>query len=311
MANEFDVTIKSLIDASVSNFFFFLSGIYGEACKVLAPLSEEYQLPTGKTFRRVDCLVHMADNRVIHVELQTKNESILPWRMLEYYALIFNRLPTYVDNIGSNFEQWLIFVGDEGIGAKDEIRHDRLGFAYNCCRLEGMFDGGNSLLASKNITDQIIGLLCMNRPNNSDKLAVEKYDSEWIRVLSEVEKRHSHDPSLVGRLGIVAGLRDRSLGYFERIEKMTIEMSVEKIPFLRDIYNQGKMYAARERLLRVVQNVAHRKGSPFEGEDLDRIHGLPDEALEALCEELSFTDPTDALHAVLNQFPGSSYEQNW
>jgi len=158
--------------------------------------------------RRVDLLGETIDERLVHIELQSTNDSGMALRMMEYCAAIyrqFGRLP----------EQVVLYVGEAPLRMEHSLRGPRLSFEYRMVDFR-QFDG-ERLLESDRIGDNVVAVLARMR----DRKATVRRILHRIAAADPAERANA----LAG-LMMLAGLRQ--LG--EVVEKEAGQM-----PLLDDI----------------------------------------------------------------------------
>jgi hypothetical protein len=158
---------------------------------------------------RVDLLGETAeDNGLVHLELQSTNDSTMPLRMAEYCLgvfRLFGRFPRQV----------LLYVGEAPLRMESELRGDDVWFRYRTVDIRSL--DGDRLLESQDIGDNVIAILARLRDHrDAVRRIVEK-----IAGLATAERQ-----TAFGQLLILAGLR-----HFEE----TVEQEARKMPILIDI----------------------------------------------------------------------------
>jgi len=99
---------------------------------------------------RVDLLGETEAGDLVHVELQSTNDSTMPLRMAEYCLRVyrlFGRFPLQV----------LVYVGDAPVAMKTELRGPALSYSYRLVDIHDL--DGELLLASPRVGDNIIAIL--------------------------------------------------------------------------------------------------------------------------------------------------------
>ena len=197
---EYDVALKLL-----------LRGAAGLTIRELAGVGVEnwldVELPRVQN-RRADLLGETSDGSLIHLELQSTNESAMPLRMAEYCLSIFRlygRFPRQV----------LLYVGEAPLGMESELRGPNVSFRYIATDVRAL--DGDRLLQSSGIGDNVIAILAGLRDHED---AVRRI-VERIAGLPATERE-----TALERLLVVAGLR--------RLEE-SVEREARKMPILNDI----------------------------------------------------------------------------
>jgi hypothetical protein len=100
--------------------------------------------------RRVDLLGETGDGGLIHIELQSENDTIMPLRMAEYCLRIYRHLQRLPRQI-------VLYVGREPLRMAAELVGPQQSFRYNLIDIRE-FDG-EALLASDRVGDNVIAIL--------------------------------------------------------------------------------------------------------------------------------------------------------
>ncbi len=113
---KFDITLRDAISKIPQRFVQILTGQKGK--EIL-----DNTFPAVKE-RKADLILELEDGSIFHLELQTKNDKNMPFRMLEYYLLLKQR---YKDR---TIKQLVLFVGDGKPNMETTIKTDNLCFSY-------------------------------------------------------------------------------------------------------------------------------------------------------------------------------------
>ena len=101
--------------------------------------------------RRVDLLTRLEDNTLFHLEIQSIDDKNMPLRMLKYATLIYERHQEFP-------LQLVLYVGERKLNIKSKLKTKNLLYNYEVKDIRE-FDC-SILIQSKDITDNIIALLC-------------------------------------------------------------------------------------------------------------------------------------------------------
>ena len=82
---KFDITLRDAISKIHQRFVQILTGQKGKAIL-------DNTFPAVKE-RKADLILQLEDGSIFHLELQTKNDKNMPFRMLEYYTLLKQKYP--------------------------------------------------------------------------------------------------------------------------------------------------------------------------------------------------------------------------
>jgi hypothetical protein len=166
------------------------------------------ELPAVRN-RRVDLLGEAGDGRLIHIELQSTNETGMALRMLEYCAAVcrqFGRFPAQI----------VLYVGEASMRMPGTLKGP--GLAFDCKMVDIRELDGERLLQSDRIEDNVIAVLAKV---NNQRDAVKRI----LRRIAEGDP--AERAGALSGLLILAGLR--------RLAAEVIEQEASQMPILDDI----------------------------------------------------------------------------
>jgi predicted transposase YdaD len=217
---RYDTTLKTLFQAPPQQLLRLLVG--GQAREML---TVEYP---AVRMRRPDLVVRLTDGRLYHLELQSDNDAAMPWRMLEYYGLLYQRY-------GQQPLQHVLYVGERPMTLVAQIDHATLLFEYEAIDIRTL--DGQPLLHSTVLEDNILALLCREGATR----ATVQYILARIANLSGTAQTEA-----LTTLLILAGLRHLQPLVREETQQMAIILDIENNPFLRDIFEEGRQEGRQE-----------------------------------------------------------------
>ncbi len=179
------------------------------------------EFPSTKT-RRVDLLVEETDGALTHLEFQGDNDLHMPWRELEYYALIF--LQT-----GKMPRQIVIYVGRGKLRMTARIEHPQLKFEYILLDIRTI--DAAPLIASGEIEANIIGFLCGNGATRANLRRI-------LRNICRLEGNRRRDA--LTQLALVAGLRVKEEVFIKEATEMGLEAEIKNNLVLSGFYDRGR-----------------------------------------------------------------------
>ena len=197
---RYDVTLKLLLQGSARLTMIELTG--GAVEKWLNVELPKVQNP------RADLLGETADGSLVHVELQSGNETTMPLRMAEYclgVLRLFGKFPRQV----------VLYVGEAPLGMDSELRGPDVSFRYRMIDIRTL--DGDRLLESEETGDNVIAILARLRDHRE---AVRKIVGK-IAGLAAAERE-----AALSQLLILAGLR--------RLEE-TVEREIQRMPVYIDL----------------------------------------------------------------------------
>jgi len=216
---RYDTTLKTLFQAPPQQLLRLLVG--GQAQEMLT-----IEYPTVR-MRRPDLVVRLTDGRMYHLELQSENDAAMPWRMLEYYGLLYQRY-------GQQPLQHVLYVGESPMTLVAQIDHTTLSFQYEAIDVRTL--DGQPLLHSPVLEDNILALLCRE---GATRATVQ-------RILGRIANLSgTAQTEALTTLLILAGLRHLQPLVREETQQMAITLDIENNPFLRDIFEEGQIEGER------------------------------------------------------------------
>jgi len=199
--HEYDTVLKSLLqDSKNSSIFEQITGARPSRW-INVEFPEVQQT-------RVDLLVETADLRLINIELQSTNDSLLPLRMAEYALRVYRLYKRFP-------QQYVLYVGDAEMRLPCELAGTDFQCRYIVKDIRA-FDE-EALLGSLFASDSILAILTRHKDRR-----------ETIRrILRRIATLEAGARELAySKLMILAGLR--------RLAK-EIQTEVEQMPILNDI----------------------------------------------------------------------------
>jgi len=100
--------------------------------------------------RRVDLVYRSVSGRLVHIEVQSTNDPLMPLRMAEYGLAVTRAYGQYP-------EQLVLYVGNEPLRMKSEFREGGMVCRYRLVDIRSL--DGDALLATDTIADNILALL--------------------------------------------------------------------------------------------------------------------------------------------------------
>ncbi|WP_457624686.1 Rpn family recombination-promoting nuclease/putative transposase [Persephonella sp.] len=246
---KLDITLRDAISRIPQRFVQILTGQKGKAIL-------DNTFPAVKE-RKADLILQLEDGSIFHLELQTKNDKNMPFRMLEYYTLLKQK---YQDK---PVKQTVLFVGDGRPNMPNSLQVDNLSFSYQLIDIKTI--SCEELLKSDSLEDKILAVLC-------DVKDFEKYIKTLMEELSKLPEKERAD--YIRKLWITLDYRPKLMIKLnsileERKMPLTItEEMLEKNPF----FQKGKQEGLQEGLQKGLQEAVvrlHKKGrSPEEISEL-------------------------------------------
>ncbi len=210
--HEYDISLKLLLRDSSGSVLKSLTGV--EVRKWL-----DVEMPEIRD-TRVDLLGETAGGELIHIELQSTNDFMMPVRMLEYCTRVFRLFRRYPRQI-------LLYVGEAALRMETELVAPNLAFRYEVADMRDL--DGEPLLESAETSDNVIAVLARLR---DEREAVR-------RILTRVAQLDQEAKGLAFQQLIrLAGLR--------QLEEY-VEQEARKMPLLDDIMDNKVLGRERRR----------------------------------------------------------------
>lgn len=218
---RYDVTLKSIFRSPPQRLLRLLTG--QEASEILP---SEF---ASVRKRWPDLVVRLLDGTVFHAELQSSHDPDMPWRMLEYYALIRGAYPE------APLLQTLLYVGEEPPRFTTIIEERSLRFYYTVRDIRE-FDCAD-MLESPCLEESLLAILC----RMADPQATIRHLLGRIALQPPKARADSLE-----KLVILGGLRRLVPTIHEEKSEMAIQVNVMENEFLRDIFMDGRQEGQQE-----------------------------------------------------------------
>ncbi len=233
---KFDITLRDAISKIPQRFVQILTGQKGT--KIL-----DNTFPAVKE-RKADLILELEDGSIFHLELQTKNDKNMTFRMLEYYLLLKQRYRN------KSVKQMVLFVGDGKPNMETTIKTDSLSFSYRLKDIKTI--ECKELLESDSLEDKILAVLC-------DVKDFEKYIKTVVEELMKLPEKERAD--YIVKLLIALDYRPKlkvKLKTMMEERKMPITITEEmakKDPFYDLGFKKGKQEGLQEGLQVSIKNL--------------------------------------------------------
>ncbi|MGR9055910.1 hypothetical protein ACU8NH_08360 [Rhizobium leguminosarum] len=256
-------------------------------------------LPAGNAFaaeiagydgRAVDTVVDGPD--VYHVEFQTKDVDEMPWRMLEYYWLLFRQFSLDF-KMEREIIQLLVYMGsDEPTKMVPPLRRDRMTFSYGWQDLRDLGDRSKvDLLRSRRPFDWILRVLCHRVVP----------DSVWLRVAQKVndfcEAERDRSQNLKVHLLVAMALRKLEYPLARKMCEM-LEVDMKSVPVFKDAVDDAEYKGLVKGVARTISTYLDKQG--YKNSELHRwLYKLPLDKLDDLMAECLDAKTRKELDSVL------------
>ena len=224
--HEYDATLKSILTRSAGKALTEITGL-----EIARWLSTD--LPAVR-HRRADLLGETATRKLLHLELQSTNQTHMARRMLEYSLAIhrkFHRLP----------EQIVVYVGNPPLRMKGRFTGPRLSFE---CRIMDIREiDSEPLLASDSLEDNVFGILArVGNQREAVRRVLRRIAAAWP----------SERSTALADLMVLAGLRKLGSVLKQETEQMPILDDIMDHEIIGPARRQGMAIGARTVILRLI-----------------------------------------------------------
>jgi predicted transposase YdaD len=222
---EYDAALKLLLQASTNSLLRQATGL-----TITHWLNAE--LPKLET-TRADLLGMTDDNILVHVELQSTNDSTMAFRMVDYALRIYSHFDQFPKQI-------VLYVGKAPLRMQslwrepDSDQPDFL-FRYNLVDIRDL--DANLLLASPRIEDNVLAILT----HLQNQAATVRQILERIASLEPPQRR-----SALAQLLVISKLRDLAKVVQEETRKMPILDDIMDHDVLGPVLRQGRNEGRKE-----------------------------------------------------------------
>jgi len=224
---EYDAALKLLLQSSTSSLLRQATGL-----TIARWLNAE--LPKVET-TRADLLGMTEDDHLVHVELQSTNDSSMAFRMVEYALRIYGRLDQFPRQI-------VLYVGKAPMRMQSLWREpdaDNPDFFYRYTLVDIRELDANVLMASSRIEDNVLAVL--TRLQN--QAATVRQILERIANLEQPQRRNA-----LAQLLVISELRDLADLVQEETRKMPILDDIMDHSVLGPVLRQGREEGLKEGL---------------------------------------------------------------
>ncbi|MEZ5671920.1 MAG: DUF4351 domain-containing protein [Thiotrichaceae bacterium] len=174
--------------------------------------------------RRADLVARLTNQGLLHLELQSDNDTTMLWREFEYCGLITQRYQQVPLQI-------VLYVGEATAQFHTEIDSPDLKYRYHLVDIKNV--DCTTLLESDSLSDNLLALLGKLH-NKAD--AVHRV----MRKITQLPKKKRADT--LEKLAILAGLRPAELPpLLHKEANMPISIDLEKNPIFAEIFERYTM----------------------------------------------------------------------
>lgn len=260
---QFDETLKQQLQATHLRLLGQLAG---------APVRRWLNVELPRTqMRRVDLLAELETGVLFHLELQTRNDTKIGQRLLDYCLRIEEQLQQ-VPN------QMVLYVGWEPLRMSPTLEWPHLRFEYSLLDIRDL--DAEMLRSGGRIEDLILMVLCGNIDPKQAALEVLRE----IGLLPHPERGDA-----LANLLVTSGLRRLHDDLREEMRHMPLLDDLLENPFLQDWFKEGEAKGVAqgvargrsEEAVRMLTHILEHRFGPLPEPVKERIRSTPTEKLEA------------------------------
>lgn len=171
--------------------------------------------------RRADLVARLANQGLLHLELQSDNDDKMLWRELEYCGLISQRYQQVPLQI-------VLYVGANQARFETEINTTDLKYCYHLIDIKEL--DCTALLESQSLSDNLLALLGKLKNKETAMQQV------MFRIAQLPTKKRA---DMLEKLAILAGLRPTELPpLIEKEKNMAISINLEENPIFAEIFDR-------------------------------------------------------------------------
>jgi hypothetical protein len=254
--HDYDIALKLALQGSAGLVLHTLTGVQIERWL-------NVELPEVRN-SRVDLLGETSDQRLIHIELQSRNDSNMAVRMAEYCLSVYCRYRKFPS-------QMVMYVGEDPLRMDPELSSPDLSFRYKQVDIREI--DGDALLDSDQVGDNVIAILARLR----DRAAAVRRIVERIAILPEQERETPLD-----QLRILAGLRKLEDLVEQEVGEMPITEDIRNHKVFRREYGEG----VQQGELTILRRQIEKRFGPIPAWAAERLESCSVSELEALSERV-------------------------
>lgn len=249
------------------------------ALRKLLGIEHAISLPTefaNLHAERADGLFELAEETLVHIEFQTRWQSDMAWRMLDYRLRIIetHHRKRHRDDIA--IRQFVLYIGnaplkatEQTLSSPDADGTDVLSFRFEAGDIRGWAKHAPLLLKSRIPDNWILGLLCL-----------QQFDIDlWATATRRIRELRSINSDACAdacaKLLVVATLRDVPPNLIEDLRKMALALDVQNSEIWKEVFDKGQ----RTERLEALQDLIESRGLVVSQWVAEQINELSTEEL--------------------------------
>ncbi|MBB3658413.1 hypothetical protein FHX15_003660 [Rhizobium sp. BK650] len=274
--SHYDAIFKHLMNDSRSVFV-----------PMLTKMRRLRSLPTHAgwyTGRAVDYFAKVGEKQFVHIEVQTRVDRTMKWRMANYFSLLHHRLHQWsADDF--DVHQYLIYIGSEESPMKSD--HPKFGdpYSFKVLNLHKMKMSAK-LANSPFFGDRIIALLLSEQP-----------DQNWKSVLDVICNMHNEAEKMEGLFYLlqISQLRDKSDMIQQALSDMGLYEALAETPLTA----RATAFAIIGDHIQMIEEYLAEKGQPIlSADEREMLLNLPLENVREVFKAITWRrEPRSAIAA--------------
>ena len=212
-----------------------------------------------------DFVVRLVDGRILHLELQSKNDPRIEWRCLEYWQVISEQWPD------AEVIQVIIYAGDSPLKMANGIKRGRLTYGFDIVDLQQV--AANTFLESAGDNERMLAALCHS---DDPRATIRTILASW-KHLSAKDIRDK-----LANLSVLSQLRKHDTIVKEESAIMPIEIDIRENAFVKWGEEMGEARGEGKLLTKILE----RRFGPIPEDVRVRISTANAETIETWAENL-------------------------
>jgi len=271
---QYDVRLKSILHRAMPQLFRLLG----------LPPAAEYLLAELPLRQKIlpDLLVRLVDGRILHIELQSRNDPRMIWRCLEYWQVISEQWPD------AEIVQVVIYLGDGPMTMVSSIARGRTQYAFDIHSLKDI--DANAFLDSDSAAERMLAVLCHT---DDPRATIAAILQSWKHLpASELSE------NLIDLL-VLSQLSKRDILVREEVTAMPIEIDISENAVFKLGEERGEVKGERRGEIRgevkVLTKFLERRFGPLPPSIRTRIESADIESLDRWVDRLPDASTLDAV----------------
>jgi len=223
-----------------------------------------------------DLVVRLVDGRILHIELQSKNDSKMHWRCLDYWRAIAEQW------LDGEIVQVVIYLGDGPMTMLSTIARGRTEFAFDILSLKDV--EAKTFLESESEEERMLAVLCHSEDPRATIVEILR---SWKHLPTKELSENMRD------LLVLSQLRKQDTIVGEESSAMPIEIDISENAVFKLGAKQGEVRGEAKVLTRLLE----RRFGTLPDTARTRIESADVESLDRWVDRLDGAETLDAVFA--------------